>query len=110
MSCKFEKMVNQAKLWDLFARIVPLASVILTIIGLILGFDFFQLLLYVGTITFILVMIVWWFWAVFSVAKLSGWRRDLSKSLDKIDQLLCQNRDELKDIKRDLENEKDRSL
>lgn len=107
---KFENIVKHARLWDAYARLAPIVALITAGVAWYVSHDFVSTIISTGITVAITTIIVWWFWAVYSIANIAVWRRDLEKSTDAIQKLLTENKVELQDIKKEFKDESQRSI
>ena len=101
-SKKIEKQVQQ---WDLYAKIVPTAFLLMSFLFISFGIINFDALFYIGMILFSFTAVTWWFWTIFSIRFLIRLLR--KSSINLLDVAL-----DLKEAKTDLKeylNEQDNS-
>ena len=97
---KNQKIAKQVERWDLFARLTP--TLFLAISLLLVVFDVVPLeyAFYIGLAGFAITAVSWWWWAIFTI-------RYLITVLSRASVNLTDVNDEIKIVKKDLEDLKD---
>lgn len=71
MTNDISNVTRQAKYWDYFSRIVPLAFVVLAAVFYFNHNTDLEILVWIGIILFCLTSLVWWWWTLRTIIKLS---------------------------------------
>ena len=98
MSNKFETIAKQARVWDTYARIAPIVALGTASVSYYINHNFLDSVILTGIALAITTLIIWWFWAVYAIARLAIWRRDIGKAVDAIEELLKENKKDLKEL------------
>lgn len=98
----YARIERQCGWWDVYARTVPVAGIIMFLIVWHLGHDLVDTLIATGTAMVCATFAVWWWWAVKSVAHLARSNWIMHEKLGDIHQELCDAKQELKNIKLEL--------
>ena len=96
---KIENINNieaQVERWDLFARLVPTAFLIINLILVTVGIINFEQAFWVGLGLFAITAVTLWFWTIYTI-------RHLVKTLNRASKNLAEVRDEFKSVSHDLE-------
>ena len=90
------KIEAQVERWDLFARLVPTAFLVINLILVTTGVLDFGQAFWVGLGLFAVTAVTWWFWTIYTI-------RHLVKTLNRASKNLAEVRGEFKSVSRDLE-------
>lgn len=74
----------QVKIWDWFARAVPLIITVACFISYLLGFRNWNFLYSVSAIFFVTVAVTWWFWVIYTIATIAIVIDNSGKSLKEV--------------------------
>ena len=94
------KIQAQVDRWDLFARLVPTAFLVVCSILIFTGIVDFQQAFWAGLGLFAITAVTWWFWTIYTI-------RNLVITLSRASKNLAEARGEFKGIVKDLEEFRD---
>ena len=86
----------QVERWDLFARLVPTAFLIVNIIFVVTGTIDFEQAFWIGLGLFAVTAVTWWFWTIYTI-------RHLVKTLNRASKNLAEVREDFRSVSHDLE-------
>ena len=92
-----DKIEQQVERWDLFARIIPTAFLVVCSILIFTGILDFQQAFWAGLGLFSVTAVTWWFWTIYTIKHLVRTLHRASKNLSEV-------RQEFKDVSKDLED------
>tara|TARA_B110000503_G_scaffold15245_1_gene21208 strand:- start:2211 stop:2522 length:312 start_codon:yes stop_codon:yes gene_type:complete len=97
---KNQKITKQVERWDLFARLTPTLFLVITMTLILFDLIKVEYAFYVGLTGFAVTAVTWWWWAIFTI-------RYLIITLSRASSTLTEVSDEIKIVKKELEDLKD---
>ena len=92
-----DKIEQQVERWDLFARIIPTAVLVVCSILIFTGILDFQQAFWAGLGLFSVTAVTWWFWTIYTI-------KHLVRTLHRASKNLAEVRREFRDVSKDLED------
>ena len=77
-------VIWQVKIWDVFAKIMPAATIISLGVFYLLGYRDWNLIYSIGEVFFVTVAITWWFWVIYTIATIAVVISNSGKSIKEI--------------------------
>ena len=99
---KIDKIEAQVERWDLYARLVPTAFLIISLFLVSFKIIDFETAFWLGLSLFAMTAVTWWFWTIYTIRKLV---RSLSRASYKLKEVKIEFLHLAKDIQ-DLKNGK----
>ena len=97
---KNQKITKQVERWDLFARLTPTLFLLLTMTLILFDVVKVEYAFYIGLTGFAITAVTWWWWSIFTI-------RYLIITLSRASSTLTDVNDEIKIVKKELEDLKD---
>jgi hypothetical protein len=97
---KNQKIQKQVERWDLFARLTPTLFLATSLILVVFDIVPLEYAFYIGLTGFSIISVSWWWWAIFTI-------RYLITILSRASSNLTDVNDEIKIVKKELEDLKD---
>jgi hypothetical protein len=98
----YAKIERQCGWWEVYARTVPIAGIIMFLIVWHLGHDLIDTLIATGTAVICATFAVWWWWAVQSVAHLARSHWIMHEKIQDIHQELTSARQDLQALRQNV--------
>ena len=95
-----QKIQKQVERWDLFARLTPTLFLLTSLVLVVFDVVPLEYAFYIGLIGFAITAVSWWWWAIFTI-------RYLISILSRASANLTEVNDEIKIVKKELEDLKD---
>ena len=95
-----QKIAKQVERWDLFARLTPTLFLLTSLVLVVFDVVPLEYAFYIGLIGFAITAVSWWWWAIFTI-------RYLISILSRASANLTEVNDEIKIVKKELEDLKD---
>lgn len=99
MTDREELISKQVERWDLFARLMPTAFLLTSLVLILFDIIDFETAFYVGLIGFAVTAVVWWWWAIFTIRHLVITLNRASKNLKEVNQQVLDITKEVKALK-----------
>lgn len=90
----------QVKIWDWFAKLMPLGIAVAFAVFYYLGYRDWSLIYGVGALFFVTVAVTWWFWVIYTIASIAVVIGNSGKSLQEVIR-------EIKEIRKAINDKKD---
>ncbi len=94
-----QQIERQVKLWDMFARVVPLIFLGFSLLLICLGVIDYQQAFWAAFAVFAVTAVTWWFWTIYTIRHLVNTLHRASKNLGEV-------RAEFKQISKDIHDTK----
>ena len=95
-----DKIEAQVERWDLFARLVPTAFLVINVILVTTGILNFEQAFWAGLGLFAVTAVTWWFWTIYTI-------RHLVKTLNRASRNLQEVRTEFISVSKEVRDFKD---
>lgn len=89
----------QVERWDLFARLMPTAFLLTSLVLILFDIIDFETAFYVGLVGFAVTAVVWWWWAIFTIRHLVITLNRASKNLNEVNQEIIRATKEIEALK-----------
>jgi hypothetical protein len=99
MTDREQLISKQVERWDLFARLVPTAFLLISLVLILFDVIDFETAFYVGIVGFATTAVVWWWWALFTLRHLVITLNRASKNLNQVNQDIVRATKEIEALK-----------
>ena len=96
---KNQQIAKQVENWDIFARLMPTAFLLITTTLIVFGIIDFETAFYVGLLGFSITAVVWWWWAIYTIKYLITTLNRASKNLKEVNKEVSEITKEVKALK-----------
>ena len=99
MTDREQLISKQVERWDLFARLMPTAFLLISVVLILFDVIDFETAFYVGLVGFATTAVVWWWWAIFTLRHLVITLNRASKNLNEVNQDIVRATKEIEALK-----------
>ena len=99
MTDREQLISKQVERWDLFARLMPTAFLLTSLVLILFDIIDFETAFYVGLVGFAVTAVVWWWWAIFTIRHLVITLNRASKNLNEVNQEIVRATKEIEALK-----------
>jgi len=99
MTDREQLISKQVERWDLFARLMPTAFLLISLVLILFDVIDFETAFYVGLVGFATTAVVWWWWAIFTIRHLVITLNRASKNLIEVNQDIVRATKEIEALK-----------
>ena len=99
MTDREQLISKQVERWDLFARLMPTAFLLISLVLILFDVIDFETAFYVGLVGFATTAVVWWWWAIFTIRHLVITLNRASKNLNEVNQDIVRATKEIEALK-----------
>lgn len=98
MDQKIEKIINQAKMWAIYGRLIPFVSMLSALALYLITSSVSIIIFYLSWIVFIITCLIWWFWVIKSLVEISQMFCNVVKIVNEIHSELIDVRNNVKSL------------